>query len=38
MMWGGVVRYGAMKGKEGEQTGCGMLRMWRVNLIEGGMR
>jgi len=30
------VRCGAMKGKEGEQTGCGMLRVWGVDLIGGG--
>ncbi len=31
-MWCGV-----MKGNEDEQTGCGMLRMWGVYLIGGGM-
>ena len=31
------MRCGAMKGKEGEQTGCGMLRVWGVNLVGGGM-
>jgi len=26
--WCGVVRCGVVKGKRGEQTGCGMLRVW----------
>jgi len=32
----GMVWYGAVKGKGGEQTGCGMLRMWGVHLVGGG--
>ena len=33
---GGVMWCGAVKGKGGEQTGCGMLRMWGVHLVGGG--
>ncbi len=41
MVWCGAVWCGAMwcgvvKGKGGEQTGCGILRVWGVHLVVGG--
>jgi len=34
--WCGVVWCNEREGKKGEQTGCGMLRMWGVDLVVGG--